>query len=116
MRGVSWWVVELADDESPKELMSQLCQLVFIAFFAKCWHTFHPHALGTECVVILAVEHINVSGLPKTPSVESPKIFHMSTVQNTYLVGGFNPFENISQNESFPQIGVNIKNVWKNTT
>lgn len=52
--------------------MSQLCQLGVIAFFAKCWHTFHSHALGTECVVILAVEHIHVSGMSKTPSIESP--------------------------------------------
>ena len=30
----------------------------------------------------------------------------------TWLVDGFNPFENISQNGSFPQVGVNIKNLW----
>ena len=28
------------------------------------------------------------------------------------LVGGFNPSENISQIRSFPQVGVNIKNIW----
>ena len=36
--------------------------------------------------------------------------------QNTYvcinLVGGFNPFENISQIGSFPQEAMNIKNIW----
>ena len=28
------------------------------------------------------------------------------------LVGGFNPFENISQIGNLPQIGVKIKDVW----
>ena len=36
--------------------MRQICQLGFIAFFAKCWDKLHPHALGNECVVILDVE------------------------------------------------------------
>ena len=32
---------------------------------------------------------------------------------NYYLVGGFNPFEkHISQIGSFPQLGVNMKNIW----
>ena len=31
---------------------------------------------------------------------------------NFWLVGGFNPFENISQFGSFPQVEVNIKNIW----
>lgn len=52
--------------------MSQLCQPAFVALFAICWDKLHPHALGSECVVILAVEHINVSGMSKTPSIESP--------------------------------------------
>ena len=30
----------------------------------------------------------------------------------TVLVGGFNPVENISHIGSFPQVGVNIKNIW----
>ena len=32
--------------------------------------------------------------------------------QNQKLVGGFNPFKNISQIGWFPQIGAKIKNVW----
>ena len=34
-----------------------------------------------------------------------------STGPNYLLVGGFNPFENISQNGSFPQVGMKIKNI-----
>ena len=34
----------------------------------------------------------------------------------TQLVGGFNPFENISQSGNPPQIGVKIKNIWVATT
>ena len=30
---------------------------------------------------------------------------------NPYLVGGFNPFEKISQIGSFPQVGLKIKNI-----
>ena len=35
------------------------------------------------------------------------------TITYNFLVGGFNPIENyISQIGSFPQVGVNIKNLW----
>jgi len=30
----------------------------------------------------------------------------------TYLVGGFNPIENMSQIGNLPQLGMNIKNIW----
>ena len=33
------------------------------------------------------------------------------TFEKGYLVGGFNPFKNISQIGILPQIGMNIKNI-----
>ena len=31
--------------------------------------------------------------------------------ERNYLVGGFNPFENISQIGTFPQVGIKIKSI-----
>ena len=39
-------------------------------------------------------------------------IDYSSVVFFVYLVGGFNPSQNISQFGSFPQIGLTIKNIW----
>ena len=38
-------------------------------------------------------------------------ISKQTQVVTSHLVGGFNPFENISQNGNLPQIGVKIKNI-----
>ena len=49
------------------------------------------------------------------PSQQFPNLWWNYEACSTYtiLVGGFNPFEKYGrQIGSFPQIGVNIKNVW----
>ena len=40
-------------------------------------------------------------------------LLQKDAMPNKHLVGGFNPFENISQNGNLPQVGVNIKKYLK---
>ena len=53
----------------------------------------------------------NIGGLLLSRNVP-PVLFLFQILFNNFLVGGFNPLENISQIGNLPQIGVKIKNIW----
>ena len=53
----------------------------------------------------------NKKSTKKTPRILGLLNLSHSRSHHVLLVGGFNPFKNISQIRSFPQVGVKIKNI-----